>query len=232
MHSHHRISLLSFVLLATLLVGCSILDSTNAYRHETPSEFYLYVPESNQADQVWTIFVGLHGEGETGRDCFKNWQPYADDLEFVLVCPTLLEEDGKLVTIEGEHRIAGVLTEVYKQVTAKEKFFLTGFSAGAEFALAYAYRYPHAIVGVSAISAESFPQPTAKAIDLPVLITVGELETDRVGVTQEFADSLSASGFTARLLVLQGVDHKLSGDATRITLDFLRQVSRKELGEY
>ena len=232
MQSQRRIGLLSFVMLATLLVSCSILDSTNAYRHEAPSEFYLYLPEDNRADQAWTIFVGLHGEGETGRDCFKNWQPFADEFEFVLVCPTLLEEDGKLVTLESERRIAGVLTEIYRQITAKERFFLTGFSAGAEFALAYAYRYPHAMIGVSAISAQSFPQPTAKAIDLPVLITVGELETDRVDITREFAESLSANGFTARLLVLQGVDHKLSGDATRITLDFLRQVSRKELGEY
>jgi poly(3-hydroxybutyrate) depolymerase len=232
MHSQRRIGLLSFVMLATLLVSCSILDSANAYRHEAPSEFYLYLPGDNRADQAWTIFVGLHGEGETGRDCFKNWQPFADEFEFVLVCPTLLEEDGKLVTLESERRIAGVLTEIYRQITAKERFFLTGFSAGAEFALAYAYRYPHAIVGVSAISAQSFPQPTAKAVDLPVLITVGELETDRVEITRKFAESLNANGFTARLLVLQGVDHKLSGDATRITLDFLRQVSRKELGEY
>ena len=232
MHSQRRIGLLSFVMLATLLSSCSILDSTNAYRHETPSEYYLYLPEDHSADQAWTIFVGLHGEGETGRDCFKNWQPFADEFEFVLVCPTFLEEDRKLVTLEGERRIAGVLTEIYRQVNAKERFFLTGFSAGAEFALAYAYRYPHAISGVSAISAESFPQPTANSIDLPVLITVGELETDRIGITQEFAESLNANGFTARLLVLQGVDHRLSDDATRITLDFLRQISRKELGEY
>lgn len=232
MNSKHRISLLLFVMLTTLPMSCSILDGTNAYRHETPSEFYLYLPEDYRANQPWTLFVGLHGEEETGRDCFKNWQPYADDFEFVLVCPTLLEEDGKLVTLEGERRIAGVLTEIYRQVTTKERFFLTGFSAGAEFALAYAYRYPHAISGVSAISAKSFPQPTAKSIDLPVLITVGELETDRVETTREFAESLDANGFTARLLVLPGVDHKLSGDATRITLDFLRQVSRKELGEY
>ena len=232
MLSHRRIGLLSFALLVTLIVSCSILDGTNAYRYETPSEFYFYKPENDRADQAWTIFVGLHGEGETGRDCFKNWQPFADDFEFVLVCPTLLEEDDKLVTLESERRIAGVLTEIYRQVTAKDRFFLAGFSAGAEFALAYAYRYPHAILGVSAISAQSFPQPTAKAIDLPVLITVGELETDRVEITQGFAESLNANGYTARLLVLQGVDHKLSGDATRITLDFLRQVSRKELGEY
>ena len=232
MHSQHRIGLLFFVMLTTLLMSCSIFDKTNEYRHETPSEFYLYLPEDYRADQEWILFIGLHGEGETGRDCFNNWQPFADEFEFVLVCPTLLEEDGELVTLEGERRIAGVLTEIYRQVTVKDRFFLVGFSAGAEFALAYAYRYPHAISGVAAISAESFPQPTAKSIDLPVLITVGELETDRVEITQEFAESLDANGFAARLLVLRGVGHRLSGDATRITLDFLQQVSRKELGEY
>ena len=167
-----------------------------------------------------------------GSDTLKNKVAELSSNSFSGYLLILLEEDGKLITLEGERRIAGVLTAVYRQVTAKERFFLTGFSAGAEFALAYAYRYPNAIIGVSVISAESFPQPTAKSIDLPVLITVGELETDRVDITREFADSLNANGFTARLLVLQGGDHELSGDATRITLDFLRQVSRKELGEY
>ena len=136
MHSQHRIGFLFFVVLTTLLMSCSIFDKTNAYRHETPSEFYLNLPEDYRADQEWILFVGLHGEGETGRDCFKNWQPFADEFEFVLVCPTLLEEGGELVTLEGERRIAGVLTEIYRQVTVKDRFFLVGFSAGAEFTLA------------------------------------------------------------------------------------------------
>lgn len=220
-------AIIPFALFALILSGCSVLDSSRAYRHQTPSEYYLYYPDNYVPDGKWTLFIGLYGEGERSGDCFKHWERYAEEYEFVLLCPTLVEEDDAFILAEGERMISSVLSEVYKQVVVDDRFFVAGYSAGGEFALAYAYRYPHAIVGVSVMSAESFPLPSSQAIDLPVLITVGERDEERAKAAQDFSEALEASGFAARVVILPGVDHQLSGDATRLTLDFYAQVTQR-----
>ncbi|KPK92051.1 MAG: hypothetical protein AMJ88_11950 [Anaerolineae bacterium SM23_ 63] len=225
-------AIVPFALFALILSGCSVLDSSRAYRHQTPSEYYLYQPENYVPDGKWSLFIGLHGEGETSRDCYKQWQRYAEEYEFVLLCPTLIEEEGVFSRAEGERTISLVLSEVYKQVVVDDRFFVAGYSAGGEFALAYAYRYPHAIVGVAVISAENFPQPSAQALNLPVLITVGERDEERAKAAQEFSEALEAKGFAARVVVFTGVDHQLSGDATRLTLDFYEQVTQRSALDY
>lgn len=225
-------AIVPFALFALTLSGCAVLDSSRAYRHETPSEYYLYYPENYVPDGRWTLFIGLYDVGEKSRDCYRRWQRYAEEYEFVLLCPTLIEEDGAFKLAEGERTISNVLSEVYKQVVVDDRFFVAGYSAGGEFALAYAYRYPHAIVGVSVISAGSFPLPSTQAIDLPVLITVGERDEERAKAAREFSEALEASGFAARVVVLPGVDHQLSGDATRLTLDFFKQVTQRSAFDY
>ena len=225
-------AIVPLTLFALMLSGCAVLDSSRAYRHQTPSEYYLYYPDNYVPDGKWSLFIGLYGEGEKSQDCYNQWQRYAEEYEFVLLCPTLIEEEGAFIMAEGEQTISLVLAEVYKQVVVDDRFFIAGYSAGGDFALAYAYRYPHAIVGVSVISAGSFPQPSAQAIDLPVLITVGERDDERAQAAQGFSEALEARGFAARLVVLPGVGHQLSGDATRLTLDFYAQVTQKSAMDY
>ena len=225
-------AIVPFALFALMLSGCAVLDGSRAYRHRTPTEYYLYPPENYVPDGKWSLFIGLYGEGESSRDCYKQWQRYAEEYEFVLLCPKLVEEDGAFSIAEGEQTISRVLSEVYKQVVVDDRFFVAGYSAGGDFALAYAYRYPNAIVGVSIISAENFPQPSAQAIDLPVLITVGDRDDERAEAAQGFSEALEARGFAARLVVLPGVGHQLSGDATRLTLDFFEQVTQRSAMDY
>ena len=225
-------AIVPFALFALMLSGCAVLDNSRAYRHQTPTEHYLYPPDNYVPDGKWSLFIGLYGEGETSRDCYKQWQSYADEYKFVLLCPTLVEEEGAFSIAEGEQTISRVLSEVYKQVVVDDRFFVAGYSAGGDFALAYAYRYPNAIVGVSAISAENYPQPSALAIGLPVLITVGEKDDERAKAAQNYSEVLEARGFAVRVVVLPGVDHQLSGDATRLTLDFYEQVTQKSAMDY
>jgi dipeptidyl aminopeptidase/acylaminoacyl peptidase len=64
------------------------------------------------------------------------------------------------------------------------------------------------------------------------LVTVGERDDERAIAAQEFAEALEAQGYAARVVVLPGVDHQLSGDATRLTLDFYGQVTLKSAMDY
>jgi pimeloyl-ACP methyl ester carboxylesterase len=225
-------AIVPFALFALMLSGCAVLDGSRAYRHQTPTEYYLYPPDNYVPDGKWSLFIGLYGEGESSRDCYKQWQRYAEEYKFVLLCPKLVEEEGAFSIAGGEQTISRVLSEVYKQVVVDDRFFVAGYSAGGDFALAYAYRYPNAIVGVSVISAENFPQPSSQGIDLPVLITVGDRDDERVEAAQDFSEAMEARGFAARLVVLPGVGHQLSGDATRLTLDFFKQVTQRSALDY
>jgi poly(3-hydroxybutyrate) depolymerase len=211
---------------ASALGGCGSFRNYSEYRRESPSEYYLYVPEKYTRDSEWSLFIGLHGEDENGADCFQTWQPYADDFGFILLCPTMPEEGGALSTLKGERIIASVLGDLYQQYNVKGRFLLAGYSAGAEFALAYAYRYPGAVSAVSVISAGAFPSIPSQAKEIPVLITVGKLDVERVEPAKSFADAMLSYGYPARLLILEGVDHRLSQDAARVTTEFFKQVSR------
>ena len=83
------------VILVLLLLGaCSVVPTPetldpSAYRHSTPSEYYLYTPAGYSSSQKWPVFVGIHQEGGSGLDCWNTWQPFADKAGFVLVCPSL-----------------------------------------------------------------------------------------------------------------------------------------------
>ena len=211
---------------ASALGGCGLSKKYSEYRRESPHEYYLYVPEQYTGESEWSLFVGLHGEGETGADCFQTWQPFADDFEFILICPTMPEKGGSLSTLEGERIIASVLRDLYQHYKVKGRFFLAGYSAGADFALAYAYRYPSAMSAVSVISAQVFPAIPSQAQEIPVLITVGEQDKERVKPAQSFVDTMLSYGYPVRLLVLEGVDHRLSQDAARVTTEFFKQMSR------
>lgn len=43
-------AIVPFALFALMFSGCAVLDSSRAYRHETPSEYYLYHPDNYVPD--------------------------------------------------------------------------------------------------------------------------------------------------------------------------------------
>lgn len=71
---------LAVILLAFLaMVGWAIYRSIPRaslnpadYRHTGAVEYYLYSPKTYTADREWRLFVGIHGSGGTGLDCW-NW---------------------------------------------------------------------------------------------------------------------------------------------------------------
>ena len=138
----------------------------------------------------------------------------------------MVEKGGAFSSLEGERIIASVLSDLYQEYQVSGRFFLAGYSAGADFALAYAYRYPEAVSAASVISAAMFPAVTSQAQDIPVLVTVGERDVERIEPATSFMNIMLANDYPARLLILEGVGHRLSQDAARLTMEFFKQVSR------
>ena len=82
-----------FALLAVYLIDSIPADPTS-HRFTQPIEYYLYVPKAYEPSRPWPLFIGIHGSGGTGLDCWNLWQPYAEREGFILLCPTMPDEGG------------------------------------------------------------------------------------------------------------------------------------------
>ncbi|MBN2555594.1 MAG: dienelactone hydrolase family protein [Anaerolineales bacterium] len=217
---------LILMIISALGAGCSPGLDASAYRSQEPFEYYVYFPVDYKPDVNWLLFIGVHGEDESGEDCFRRWQPLADDNHFVLLCPTFDVADGQLVHGDSEQRIAAVLRNLYSAYPFQQQFFIAGLSAGGEFALQYAFHYPSAMTGVAALSAEQYPSADANVRELPILILVGQEDQSAVEGAQLFEESLQRQNLPVRVIMLDGEDEDLSSDASRLTVEFALQASR------
>jgi predicted peptidase len=220
-----KVRLTVFLIIPVVLTGCTGMRY-RSYRHEQPSEYYLYLPEDPNTDKNWPVFIGVHGEDQVGLDCFETWEGFAEDFGFVLLCPTFKMQEGEIQSFEGERTLADILTQLYGTYDLEDRFFMAGFSNGASFAVHYGYRYPQALTGVAAIASPVYPEPVVQAQELPLLLVVGEQDDQALGPTNDFHERLQQMGFPSRLIVLQGVDHRMTSDARRLVIELFRQVSR------
>ncbi len=152
-HMWQRRGILSYIIRVTIFVGivfslaaCSSQSFTLAhdptpYYREQPTEYYLYLPANYSAEKEWPVFVGIHGFGSDGTACLEMWQEYADREGFVLVCPSLGDENGGWYQDTGEKILLGVLKKVQQECRVQDKVFLAGFSAGAQFVQGFAFAY-------------------------------------------------------------------------------------------
>lgn len=224
MHKRIRIFLrsLPFLVVILLVSACGPRFADN--RYESPSEYYLYVPDNYQPSGEFYLFVALHGQEQDGADCYEEWWRYAQEVRFVLLCPTMPVDEEGYDRTEAENQLAAILTDLYSRYTFANQFFLAGYEAGADFALPYAYRYPTAIVGLAIINPRSLPS-TAFASNIPTLLLVGEEETEVRLAVETFNDVLQGAGYSIRLIVVSGLEETLRPGARRLSVDLYRDLT-------
>lgn len=193
-------------------------------RHETPFEYYLYVPDNYVPGGDFYLFVALHGQDQDGADCYNQWRRYAQDVRFLLLCPTMPLEDESYDVAQAEIQLAAILSDIYSRYTLANKFYLAGYDAGADFALPYAYRYPSAIVGIAVIEPNQLPS-TAFAVNIPTLLLIGEEVSEQRQAAETFNDVLQNAGYTIRLIVVSGLEASLQADARRMSVELYRDLT-------
>jgi predicted esterase len=219
-----KLSLRSFKILVVLLLVSACGPRFVENRFEQPSEYYLYVPDNYQPSDEFHLFIALHGQDQDGEDCFEQWWRYAQEVRFVLLCPTMPFDEGGYDNNLAESQLAAILTDIYSRYTFANQFYLAGYEAGADFTIAYAYRYPSAIFGMSVISPRELPS-TALAYNIPTLLLVGEEDTEERQAAEMFKEFLQSAGYSIRLVVVSGLDEALSPDARRISIDLYRDLT-------
>jgi len=215
--------LLAFCAAAGWIAYNSIPPDPAKYRHTGPVEYYLYVPKAYSADREWPLFVGIHGSGGSGLDCWNWWQSYADREGFILLCPSIADANGGWYQDDGETKVFSVINQVRTEYRIASREFLAGFSAGAQFVQGVAFRYPQYVSGVAVLSAGNY-YPPSYAANVPMLVVIGDRDDPgAVSTSADFASTLEQSGFDVQYVVLPGVGHTLTNQARQLTIELFRK---------
>jgi predicted esterase len=196
------------------------------YRHTQPVEYYLYVPRGYSSERAWPLFIGIHGAGGSGLDCWSMWQSYADQEGFILLCPSIAGDPGGFLQSVGERTVWSAIAEVQRDYRIQPRMFLAGFSAGAFFVEGFAYHHPHAVSGLAILSSGYWIQGVQSPV--PILVVIGDHDHPlSVRANEEFVAYMRQNGFEVQYEVLPGVGHTLTRKAKSLTIDLFRKTIGK-----
>lgn len=195
------------------------------HRHTSPVEYYLYVPQAYSDDRIWPLFVGIHGSGGSGLDCWNMWQTYAEKEGFVLLCPSIPGDAGGYYLDVGERTVWSAVNAVQKDYLVSSRMFMAGFSAGAYFIQGFSIHYPNAVSGLAILSSgysvKGFPH-------VPVLLVIGGADhPESLQVNANLASYLSQSGYDVQYHVLPGIGHWATNETKQLTIELFRKTIEK-----
>jgi hypothetical protein len=220
--------LTTIAIFAGVFVKNSAPKDPQQYRHVQPVEYYLYVPKAYSADQEWPLFVGIHGAGGSGLDCWNLWQSYADKEGFILLCPSIPGDSSGFYQDVGENTVWSAVGEVKKEYRVRSRMFFTGFSAGAYFIQGFTYHYPQYVNGLSILSAGLYLNPNLFAEVIPMLVVIGDSDNPTaVQTSQMFVRDLRQFGFDINYQLMPGVGHAVTKDGVHLTIDLFRKTMDK-----
>jgi len=228
---------LSVTLLMVTAVFALILVKTSAlnvpkdpqqYKHVQPVEYYLYVPTNYSADHDWPLFVGIHGAGGSGLDCWNMWQSEAEQEGYILLCPSIPGDAYGFMQDVGERTVWAAVNQVKTEYRVRQRMFLSGFSAGAFFIQGFTYHYSSYVSGLSILSAGVYLDPKMFPEFLPMTVVIGDADNQvAVQTCQLFVGALQQHGFDVRYELLSGVGHSFTPTAQKLTIELFRKTVNK-----
>jgi hypothetical protein len=213
---------------AVTFVRASTPKDPQLYRHVQPVEYYLYVPDDYSADREWPLFVGIHGAGGSGLDCWNMWQSSADKEGFILLCPTIPGDAYGFRQDVGERTIWSAVGEVKKEYKIRNRMFFAGFSAGAFFIQGFEYHYPSYVSGLAILSSGVYLNPKLFPEIIPMIVVIGDADDSRaIETSQLFVNGLQQYGFDIHYELMPGVGHTFTPTARKLTLELFRKIVAK-----
>ena len=198
------------------------------YRHSQPVEYYLYAPKNYSADQEWPLFVGIHGAGSSGLECWNMWQAQAEKEGFILLCPSIPGESFGFRQDVGENTVWSAIGEAKKEYRVRNRMFLAGFSAGAFFIQGFDYHYPQYVSGLAILSSGMYLDPKLFPELIPITVAIGGADhPDAIQTSQLFVDGLKNYGFDVHYELIPGVGHTFTNTAQELTIELFRKTVNK-----
>lgn len=209
---------------AILLAACShptyfLTPNPAPYVRYSPTEYYLFLPSSYVPEVDWPLFVGVHSFGGDGRQCLEMWRGYAESEGFVLVCPSLADQNGGWYIAEGERVLNKIIRQVQHDCRVQKRVFMAGFSAGAEFVQAYAFDHPGSVKAVAVLSSGNYYGPSSASRHIPFLVVIGDQDNPlSLRSAQLFSELLQQNDYSVELDILPGVGHEITPQALELTI--------------
>lgn len=227
---------ISFSILSILCIIAIIIGTINIalaqpidpapYLHTQPVEYYLYVPKNYSDEKIWPLFVGIHGSGSSGLECWNLWQAYAEKEGFVLLCPTIPGDAGGYYSDVGERVVWSAVEQVRKDYLVSSKMFFAGFSAGAYFVQIFTSHYPNSVSGLAILSTGYYVTNFQSRI--PILLVIGGADnSESLQANEKLFIFLQNNGFDVELHVLPGVGHWVTNKAKELTIELFRKTTQK-----
>ena len=165
------------------------------------------------------MFVFVHGSGGNAARYFQALKPYADSKGYILLCPTFTGNTFGLLAGGEDVLLLDMIAELRVRYRLADRFFLGGFSAGAQFAHRFAFRFPALLCGVAAHSARAYDPPPPASFGAPSFaVSVGELDVERLETNRRFADELARKGYDVTFTVIPNAGHQFTPGAFEQTL--------------
>ncbi|MCI0553983.1 MAG: hypothetical protein L0287_23795 [Anaerolineae bacterium] len=216
--------LIVVAILAWMVVQSSVPKDPQQYKHTQPVEYYLYVPEAYFADQAWPLFVGIHGAGGSGLDCWNLWQSYADTEGFILLCPSIPGDPSGFYQDVGERTVWSAIGEVQREYRTRPGMFFTGVSAGAMFVQGFTTHYPQHVSGLSILSSGFYFDPRSFINLIPIAVVIGDQDdATAVRTSQIFVSNLRNFGFDVQYELMPGVGHAVTSTSVDVTIEVFRK---------
>ena len=196
------------------------------YRFAQPVEYYLYVPTNYSSDREWPLFVGIHGSGASGLDCWNLWQTYAEKEGYILLCPSIPGDVRGFRVDIGENTVWKAVGEVQKKYRVSQRMFFAGVSGGAYFIQFFAAHYPNHVSGLAILSTGYVgPQMQAR---VPVLVAIGGADNPTsIQANEELVSYLTQNGFDVQYKVFPLVGHRVSNEGRKLTIELFRKTIGK-----
>jgi len=209
-------------------IQSSIPKDPAEYRHSEPVEYYLYAPKHYSADKEWPLFVGIHGAGGSGLDCWNMWQSQAEKAGFILLCPSIPGDASGFYQDVGENTVWSAIGEAKKEYRVRNRMFFAGFSAGAFFIQGFDYHYPQYVSGLAILSSGVYLDPRYFSELIPMTVVIGDADhAGAVQSSQKFVDRLHQYGFDVHYELMPGIGHAFTPTAQRLTIELFRKIANK-----
>jgi predicted esterase len=195
------------------------------YYHNGTARYYLYVPKNYTHDRQWPLFVGIHGGGGSGLDCWNLWQPYADREGFILLCPSISSNGAGFYQFVGDRTVSESVELVRREYNVQPRMFMAGFSAGAIFIQGYAHDHPQSVSGLAILS-------TAYSIEgvppVPAVIITGSFEYhSSIEANEKLFADMRKRGADVEYHLQPWVGHRVTDKARTLTIECFRKTIGK-----
>jgi predicted peptidase len=220
---------LVFILLLTSRPASAEVEGTLArnLKSDPKQKYYLYLPKNFDPAHQYPLFIAIPWYKGTAQEQIENWHNFTNRDQYILLSPQF--KDGYQ---ELRHKEDRTLVRIMDEVAEEFNFdlnsvYLEGCSGGGQFAHRFVFKYPELIKAASIIAAGSYSSPpnNPAATRVKFFVGVGEKDSERLTITQQFYQELLDKGYDVQFKIFPGIGHSCGIDTQAAVMDYLKNLN-------